>query len=99
VERGHGRSRARGREREEAGGGDAVGEDVEFGDGGDVSRFFERAAHQHDLLDSEEGFRVRGRGSGEVGRWAEGDDGDGVGLVVAEQTEDFLVCGFGRGLE
>jgi hypothetical protein len=67
VDRGHGRSGIGGGECEEACGGDAVSEDVEFGDGGYVPGFFDRSTHQHYLLDSEKDLRVCSRGFGQVG--------------------------------
>lgn len=49
------------------------------------------AAHYYDFLGSEEGLWVFGGGDGEVGEWANSDDGDGVGFVLSQESEDLLV--------
>lgn len=70
---------------------EGVGEDVELGDGSDVSGPVDGTAHDSDLLGLDEGLGVLAGCKGKVGQGSEGDNGDGVRLVVTENTEDLLV--------
>ena len=80
-----------GGESEDAGCGNRVGVDVEFSYRGDVTWDGEGATHDDDFFDAEEGVGVSLCGYGEIRQGPDGDDGDGVGWVVAEEAEDLLV--------
>ncbi|POR33227.1 Uncharacterized protein TPAR_06582 [Tolypocladium paradoxum] len=66
---------------------------VELGDGGHVALDIHGAAHDHELLDSEKGLGVLGRGEGDIGQRSNGADRDGVDWVLVEDPQDLLVGG------
>ncbi|KND94840.1 hypothetical protein TOPH_00163 [Tolypocladium ophioglossoides CBS 100239] len=66
---------------------------VELGHGSDVALDIHGAAHDHELLDSEEGLGVLGRGEGNIGQRSYGADRDGVDWVLLEDPQDLLVGG------
>ena len=79
-----------GRERVDAGGGRGVSDAVEFGNGSDIAGFVESAAHDEELLRSEEGEGFEGSGGGEVGEWTDCYQGYCVWRVGAEEGEDIM---------
>lgn len=65
-------------------------------DGTHVSGHGKGAAHDDELFDAQEGHGIAGGSKCDVGQWADGHDGDGVGRIRGQRSKDLLVGGKAR---
>lgn len=77
------------------GGCDGVGVAIKFGDGSHVALTMHSAAHDDKFFDTEKCLGVFGSCESDIGQRPKRQNGDGIGRVLLEKTDDLLVS---RGL-